>query len=318
MASLFPDVSGFFSWGPDSECSDAEDEFDAAERFDDGGLGGQLGAREMGPAAAAAFDDSHEQNPDADSDADDSGADNDGDEGSAPQEKRGEKPDPLKGSTPKGLPQATLDSVEYISFDVGTSSSDRRSGVIVNFGAAHRDEGGVIHCFDEKCGSLSTENHVAWSDNAIAVHGIKPADVEGCRNHVVVCKAFFDWCALRAPGGSVGAFVCHNGRSCGLDWLFHYTRRYNVKTPECMKYAFDTLDIVKGSASHPLKKGKYSGNLDTETLYALGGLYEAQFASRFDGGHGAGADAKAGLELFLEHCFFSRGSTRAAVCPRST
>ena len=56
MSSLFQGAAGFFWWGPDSECSGAEDEFDAAERFDGSGPGGQVRGRGLDPAAAAALD----------------------------------------------------------------------------------------------------------------------------------------------------------------------------------------------------------------------------------------------------------------------
>ena len=94
---MFPNASGFFWWGPDSECSDAEDEFDAAERFDGSGLGGQVRGRGLGPAAAAALGDTMGQGPG------DPGSGGD-DEGEPPKEKKGGGARPPEGFQPQRPP----------------------------------------------------------------------------------------------------------------------------------------------------------------------------------------------------------------------
>lgn len=149
-----------------------------------------------------------------------------------------------------------------------------------------------------------------WSEHSIEVHGIKPEDVAGARDHVAVLESFLCWAVEAAKKEAEGrgldpsaielAFNCHNGSACDLDWLYHYRRRYNLKIPPEFKYYFDTLTIVKSSVAHPFNKGGYKGPVPLEGLYSLGNLYEAVFGERYDGEHDAGADAEAGAKL-LSH-----------------
>jgi hypothetical protein len=314
MSSLPQAVGDFFTgapgedWDVDSEVSDCdyEDEYEAAEGCSDTAPAqGAADRRGADPARAAAEDDHREEGPDAE------GSDSEGDDdGEEPRRKKPKKSCPLKEYDPRALSDEEKAAIAPIAFDVEMSSSDRSSGILVDVGGAVEGVGGAIVKFSERCRGKRGE-HVAWSDNAIAVHNIKAADVSACRDHVTVLEAFLKWASDKVPEGKVGALVCHGGLGCDLDWIYHYSRRYGVSVPGNIKYTFDTLRIVKEHASHPLNKKRYTGNLLKATLYRLGNLYKAQFGSSFDGEHAAGDDAAATLRLFLSGPFQSRRFTKS-------